>query len=167
MLLFFMKNLVMFLGLSSVVVVVSGCGWTIKDVQDTVQHQAASLGENAQETLEDVKKTVQETTEWLRENIQETIKETMGTTVDDHIICLQQKSLTLYGATSDGRTHQQKALLGSVQDQFSYVDCDTNQAICDQQQIKQTPLWRIADGSMLQWVYSMTDIATEFECFEE
>ena len=88
---------------------------------------------------------------------------------DEFAQCLKDKGATFYGAFWCPHCQDQKKLFGTSVKLLPYVECSTADAgdttqICKDKKIEGYPTWEFADGSRLNQVVSLEQLAEKTAC---
>jgi hypothetical protein len=83
--------------------------------------------------------------------------------------CLGQKGAQFYGAFWCPHCAEQKALFGKSVHKLPYTECSTPDgkgqlAVCTQKGVTTYPTWFFADGSKVEGVQALADLAAKTGC---
>jgi len=88
---------------------------------------------------------------------------------DQFAQCLEEKGITFYGAFWCPHCQDQKRLFGRSKDKLPYVECSmpdqkTQTQVCIDEKITGYPTWVFADGSRVNQVMQLSELAEKSTC---
>lgn len=78
--------------------------------------------------------------------------------------CLTDRGLKMYGIPPCPSCAEQKRLFGNSFQYIYYVDCEKDQTLCEQKQIRGYPTWEFGDGRMVSGIIPLSYFAEQTGC---